>query len=107
MSDNPLDEVLRETWEVETGDLMTVYVVGGDPDDWATQVCVCTHTPEENSRQLARARAAVASQAPELYRALAAIVEAWDIPDTGWDIVTWPIEDARKILAAVREAAGE
>jgi len=103
-----IDDVLAERWGVEMGDLMTVYDLTREWNDPDVQVCVCDHSIVKDKLERTQARAAVASQAPEMARLLAAIIEEYvgHVAPLPFGLAL-AIENAREFLAAVREAAGE
>ncbi len=101
-----IDDVLEERWEVEMGDLLTIYDLSREWDDPDVRVCVCDHSIVKGSREHAQARAAVASQAPEMARLLIAIVEKWG-EGPGHGPLYDAVKQARALLASIREAAGD
>jgi hypothetical protein len=101
MSDGPLDKVLQETWEVNEVDRF-IQLLTHDGET------ICVFQRKHLNRS--RARAVVASQAPEMARIVLALVHAADDgrADNGAIFVgDGTIADARALLAALREAAGE
>jgi hypothetical protein len=100
MSDNALDKVLAEKWYIldKTG------IYFRQPPTVDHEVCIVSQPRIEADADKAKARAAVAAKAPQLARQLEKILDSYD---HGYSDFDWTLREARALLAAVREAAGE